>query len=89
MDSATISALAAPAGAVVGGVTSFGTSWLNQQTQAKVRPGRTSKNPWRRWIDTGLDFPQDIAEWDKTESVPSDTYRAEPRSVVLLFGYLI
>ena len=37
MDSATISALAALTGAVVGGVTSFGTSWLNQQTQAKVQ----------------------------------------------------
>ena len=37
MDSATISALAALCGAVIGGVTSFGTSWLSQQTQAKVQ----------------------------------------------------
>jgi hypothetical protein len=37
MDSATISALAALAGATIGGVTSFGTSWLSQQTQAKVQ----------------------------------------------------
>ena len=37
MDSATISALAALSGAVIGGVTSFGTSWLSQQTQAKVQ----------------------------------------------------
>src|SRR4029077_5671459 len=37
MDSATISALAALSGAAIGGVTSFGTSWLSQQTQAKVR----------------------------------------------------
>jgi len=36
MDSATISALAALSGAVIGDVTSFGTSWLSQQTQAKV-----------------------------------------------------
>src|SRR4029077_7002741 len=37
MDSATISALAALSGAAIGGVTSFGTSWLSQQTQAKVQ----------------------------------------------------
>src|SRR6478752_2064101 len=37
MDSATISALAALSGAVIVGVTSFGTSWLSQQTQAKVQ----------------------------------------------------
>ena len=37
MDSATIPALAALSGAVIGGVTSFGTSWLSQQTQAKVQ----------------------------------------------------
>lgn len=37
MDSATITALAALAGATIGGVTSFGTSWLSQQTQAKVQ----------------------------------------------------
>src|SRR4029077_9980919 len=37
MDSGTISALAALSGAVIGGVTSFGTSWLTQQTEAKVQ----------------------------------------------------
>lgn len=37
MDSATITALAALAGATIGGVTSFATSWLSQQTQAKVQ----------------------------------------------------
>ena len=35
MDSATISALAALGGAVIGGLTSFTTSWLTQQTQAR------------------------------------------------------
>jgi hypothetical protein len=37
MDSATLSALAALCGAIIGGLTSFGTSWLSQQTQAKVQ----------------------------------------------------
>ena len=37
MESATISALAALAGATIGGVTSFATAWLSQQTQARVQ----------------------------------------------------
>ena len=41
--------------------------------------------PWHRWIDTFLDSPQDIVDWDQAPLVPSATYRAEPRSVVVLF----
>lgn len=37
MDGATISALAALAGSVVGGVTALATSWLTQQAQAKAQ----------------------------------------------------
>jgi hypothetical protein len=37
MDGATISALAALAGSVVGGLTALGTSWLTQQTQARAQ----------------------------------------------------
>jgi hypothetical protein len=37
MDSASISALAALGGAVIGGLTSFATSWLTQQTQARAQ----------------------------------------------------
>ena len=37
MDSASLSAFAALAGAAIGGLTSFATSWLTQQTQVKVR----------------------------------------------------
>jgi glycogen operon protein len=43
-----------------------------------------SENPWRRWIDTTLDFPEDIVDWQMTVGVPGFTYRAGPRSVVLL-----
>jgi glycogen operon protein len=43
------------------------------------------ENPWRRWIDTALDSPNDIMDWKTAESVASYTYRAEPRSVVMLF----
>jgi len=37
MDGATISALAALSGSVVGGLTALGTSWLTQQAQARVQ----------------------------------------------------
>ena len=47
-----------------------------------------SANPWRRWIDTGLDSPQDIVAWQICPSIPGSTYRAESRSVVVLFADL-
>jgi glycogen operon protein len=43
------------------------------------------ENPWRRWIDTALDSPRDILEWKAAEPVPGYVYRAESRSVVMLF----
>jgi isoamylase len=43
-------------------------------------------NSWSRWIDTTLDSPDDITEWGKALKVPRGTYRAGPRSVVLLFA---
>ena len=39
---------------------------------------------WRRWIDTFLDSPHDIVDWEQARSVPDLTYRTEPRSVVVL-----
>ena len=45
---------------------------------------RGGENPWHRWIDTALDSPHDIVEWDRAESVPGHAYRAESRSVVML-----
>ena len=45
-----------------------------------------ARHPWRRWIDTFLDAPHDIVEWEHAPSVPGYTYRAEPRSVVVLFA---
>ncbi|MBP7937548.1 MAG: glycogen debranching protein GlgX [Phycisphaerae bacterium] len=43
-------------------------------------------NPWRRWIDTALDSPHDIVDWRSSPQVPGFAYRAEARSVVLLFA---
>jgi len=42
--------------------------------------------PWRRWIDTSLDSPQDIVEWDLAPSVSGGSYPAGPRSVVVLYA---
>jgi len=43
-------------------------------------------NPWCRWIDTALDSPDDIVEWARAPLVTSATYRAAPRSVVVLYA---
>jgi len=43
-------------------------------------------NPWRRWIDTALALPNDIVEWQSSASITGSSYRAEPRSVVVLFA---
>ena len=44
------------------------------------------KANWRRWIDTGLDSPREICEWNAEEPVAGTTYRATPRSVVVLIA---
>jgi len=39
---------------------------------------------WHRWIDTFLDAPHDIVEWNRAPAVATRTYRVGPRSVVVL-----
>ena len=41
---------------------------------------------WRRWIDTSLDSPEDIVQWQSAPAVSGFTYRAGPRSVVVLWA---
>lgn len=41
---------------------------------------------WRRWIDTALDSPHDIVEWQEAPPVPGQSYQAGPRSVVVLLA---
>jgi glycogen operon protein len=43
-------------------------------------------HPWRRWIDTSLEAPDDIQDWPSTPVVTGRTYRAGPRSVVVLIA---
>ena len=50
------------------------------------QPGNGGKHPWHRWIDTALDSPHDIAPWPSSPSIPGYSYRAESRSVVVLFA---
>ena len=52
------------------------------------RAGGDKRESWHRWIDTTLDSPQDIVEWETAPTVPGGTYRAGPRSVVVLFARL-
>ena len=47
-------------------------------------PPATPQAPWRRWIDTSLDSPQDIVEWKNAPFVTTPTYQAESRSIVIL-----
>jgi len=46
------------------------------------------RHPWCRWIDTSLDSPHDIVDWESVPMVPGHVYRAEPRSVVALIADL-
>jgi len=48
--------------------------------------GKGGKNPWRQWVDTALKTPNDIVPWEKARTVPGLTYRAEARSVVVLYA---
>jgi glycogen operon protein len=43
-----------------------------------------SAGPWRRWIDTSLDAPDDIVGWEAAVPISGNTYRTGPHSVVLL-----
>jgi isoamylase len=42
-------------------------------------------NPWRRWIDTAQETPNDIVPWEEAPAFQGLTYRAEVRSVVVLY----
>jgi glycogen operon protein len=46
------------------------------------------RDPWRRWIDTALDSPNDIVPWETAPPVPGHHYRVEARSVVVLYADL-
>jgi glycogen operon protein len=47
---------------------------------------RDGREGWRRWIDTALDPPHDIRDWNAEQPVLETTYRAGARSVVVLIS---
>jgi glycogen operon protein len=51
--------------------------------------GGQDPSPWRRWIDTSLDSPHDIVQWEEAAVVSGHTYRVESRSVVVLHAALV
>jgi len=44
------------------------------------------RQTWRRWIDTSLESPHDIQDWPTAVVIAGLTYRAGPRSVVVLIA---
>src|SRR5262249_21086600 len=46
----------------------------------------SADRPWRRWIDTALDSPDDIVPWDAAPSLSVARYRVAAYSVVVLFA---
>ena len=50
------------------------------------RLASVDENRWRRWIDTALETPHDIVEWEEAQLIPGYTYRAQARSVIVLFA---
>ena len=47
---------------------------------------RDGREKWWRWVDTGLEPPNDIHQWNEETPVPGTTYCAGPRSVVVLIA---
>jgi isoamylase len=47
--------------------------------------GSPAAKPWRRWIDTALESPDDIVPWNQAPTVSGPTYRVAARSVVALW----
>lgn len=50
----------------------------------ELPPVSQAAGPWRRLLDTSLDPPEDIVDWQGAPKIATPTYRAQPRSVVVL-----
>src|SRR5947209_14058498 len=47
-------------------------------------PKLTNGRPWRRWIDTAMEPPEEIVEWQAAQPLQGSIYHAAPRSVIVL-----
>jgi len=54
----------------------------------QLPPLTDPRDTWRRWIDTALEPPREIVEWQAASPLPGSTYSAGPRSVVVLIAGL-
>jgi isoamylase len=52
------------------------------------RAGTGDRLSWRRWIDSFQEAPEDIVAWQEAPAVSDCTYRAGPRSVIVLWASL-
>ena len=52
----------------------------------ELPPPGEKDNAWRRWIDTSLESPQDIVDWEAAPLITNQTYPAGPRSVIVSFA---
>lgn len=57
--------------------------WKPLTFELPLMHGRRPKT-WKRFIDTFYPPPYDICGWDEAPAVPNKSYKANPRSVVLL-----
>jgi isoamylase len=51
--------------------------------------GSATENRWKRWIDTSLEAPRDISEWQESQLVDGYRYRVGPRSVAVFWANLL
>jgi isoamylase len=57
-----------------------------ESLEFELPPLSEAYEPWRRCIDTFLAPPEDVCPLDDGPIVPMPTYRAQPRSLVILFA---
>jgi glycogen operon protein len=65
----------------------FNAYWEPLEFELPPRPPEMECS-WRRWIDTFLESPEDIVPWEQARFLSQRTYRAGPRSVVVLWAKL-
>ena len=49
-------------------------------------PPAPAGSAWQRWIDTSLESPEDIHEWERSPQFVDGEYRVSDRSVVMLYS---
>jgi glycogen operon protein len=62
----------------------FNAYWEALDFELPLAPASASAG-WQRWIDTSLEWPEDIRDAVAAPAVPEMHYRVAPRSVAALF----